>query len=343
MVTATDVRTALTTIEDSKWADSDISSVREIEEGVNDTFTVTIDRDGTTTPDSDCLIVKFATISRPGSFRAGVAAYRLLSTYTDLPVPEIYSFSAGTTELPAFYVAEYLPGNPPDDPTAPLTPVTARTVGRVIDGFASIPASSADGYGTIREWDGSEPSQACAEYNDFSTWLVEYAEKLYEDPPAHDQLERVAPDVPAFIRSNRDQLPSTPDPSVVVTDFRTDNLLVTDNFPETDRVPAAEETKDGVPELSGVVDLERAKIGPAGFTAVNAEYLMTRGVDDPEPLVDALYAPLPFGPDIPTRELYWLVAMGRSVYSLDHWYERGTEQYKRRGDVIASTMDRIIN
>ncbi|MFB6254921.1 MAG: hypothetical protein ABEI06_09955, partial [Halobacteriaceae archaeon] len=150
-------------------------------------------------------------------------------------------------------------------------------------------------------------------------------------------LEQVASDVPAFIRANMEQLPSNPDPSVVLTDFGTSNLLV------IDRSSAREEnfTNDD-PQLTGVVDLERAKIGPSKFTAVNAEYLMTRGVDDPDLLVNALYDPLSFEPDVPARDLYRLVATGRSVNALDVWYEPGSEQYDRRGKVIASAIDQII-
>lgn len=154
----------------------------------------------------------------------------------------------------------------------------------------------------------------------------------------------MVPDVPAYIRSNLGQLPSTPDRSVVVTDIGTSNLLITNNSSsETDGTPAAEETEDGVPELTGMIDLERAKIGPARLTAVNAEYLTTRDVQNPDQLVNALYAPLSFGPDVSARELYWLVAMGRSVNALDVWYEPGSEQYNHHGDVIASTIDRISN
>jgi hypothetical protein len=124
------------------------------------------------------------------------------------------------------------------------------------------------------------------------------------------------------------------DPSVVVTDFGPSNLLA----------PNGGRPGNGtVGELTGVLDLERAKIGPVGFTAVNAEYLLTRGVNNPGPLVEALYDPLPFGPDLPRRDLYRLVALGRSVGALDLWYEVGSEEHRRRGDAVAAELERRLD
>ncbi|MFB6198461.1 MAG: aminoglycoside phosphotransferase family protein, partial [Halobacteriaceae archaeon] len=135
MVSAEDVPTALTTVEDSDWSNSSIKSIHAIEEGINDTYAVVVDggdgSDSTEAPNEDQLVVKFATFSQPESLHAGVAAYRLLSAHADLPVPEIHAVSTGTTELPAFYVAERLPGDVLDDPTDPHDSVAARKMGQV--------------------------------------------------------------------------------------------------------------------------------------------------------------------------------------------------------------------
>ena len=201
--------------------------------------------------------------------------------------------------------------------------------------FASVPNGAVTGYGPIR---GTADSRAdrgvVAEYDDCADWLVEYGTMLYADPPAHDRLAAVAPAVRDYLRANSDRFPSEPDPSVVVTDFGPSNLLAPDGSVSGD---------GGITDLTGVLDLERAKIGPAAFTAANAEYLMTRGVDDPEPMVDALYDPLPFGPDVPQRDLYRLVALGRSVNALDVWYEEGTEGYRRRGTAVATEIERLLD
>ncbi|MFB6254081.1 MAG: phosphotransferase, partial [Halobacteriaceae archaeon] len=210
MVSKGDVREALTTIEGINWTESAIKSVRAIDDGVNDTFLITIasnkEFDSTQIPDKDRLFIKFATFSRPESLTAGIAAYRLLSRYTNLPVPSVYAVSFEATELPAFYVAEYLPGDLLEDPTDPHNPIAARKLGQVIADLGSIPSASTNGYGMIKEWQSSKPPAVCAPYDDFATWLVEYAEMLYNDLPEHHKLEQVASDVPAFIRANMEQV-----------------------------------------------------------------------------------------------------------------------------------------
>lgn len=99
----------------------------------------------------------------------------------------------------------------------------------------------------------------------------------------------------------------------------------------------------GVDGLTGVVDLERAKVGPAALTAVNAEYLLTRFVEDPGPVRRALYDPLPFGPDVPARDCYRLVALSRSAAALDAWYGSGSETHRDRGAAVAAEIADIVD
>lgn len=94
--------------------------------------------------------------------------------------------------------------------------------------------------------------------------------------------------------------------------------------------------------ITGLIDLERAKLGPMEFTAVNAEFLMQRWIDEPDPVVSALYEPLPFGPDLPRRDLYRLLAMGREVRALDLFYDVGSETHERRGDTLAAEIEQIV-
>lgn len=303
------------------------ASIARVEEGVNDLFLVDGGHGDTG------VVVKFATFSVPASFHAGVAAYRLLGATTALPVPAVHAFQPDPDRMPAFTILERLPGKPlaggNDDPPSPAA---VRTFGDVIARLGSIPVDKTDGFGRIHPADNtSQEFGVTAEYDDCAAMLCEYASELYGELPAHAELAQVAAGVPEFLRTHRSRLPSTPDPAVVVTDFSPKNLLTPNGEP-----PAR---ADGP---TGLVDLERARLGPIEFTAVNAEYLMTRHLDDPDLLVEALYEPLPFGPDVPARDLYRLVAMGRSVHALDLWYDAGSKPHDRRGRELAQEIKRIV-
>ncbi|ERH08623.1 MAG: putative aminoglycoside phosphotransferase [halophilic archaeon J07HX64] len=278
-----------------------IDSVRPVPEGVNDSFVVTAG--------DEQLVCKFATYSRPVSFREGVAACRLLGAHTALPVPAVYALRTDPPGSPAFQLMEFLSGSPPPDPAESGETATARALGAVIAAFASVPDETVTGYGPIRDTaEGGASEGVVGGYDDCADWFVDYGSTLYDDTPDHDRLATVAAAVPHHLRANSDRFPAEPDPSVVVTDIGHSNLLT----------PNGRLAGNGtVGDLSGVLDLERAKLGPAAFTGVNTEYLLTRGVEDPDPLVGALYDPLPFGPDLPRRDLYRLLALGRSVHALD--------------------------
>ena len=308
--------------------DETVDSVRVVEDGVNDTFVAS---------GSDRLVCKFATYSRARSFRAGVAAYRLLGLHTELPVPTVYGLRTDPPGMPAFHVTEYLSGSPlvePSEPAGPGELAAVRALGAVLASFASVPDGAVDGYGTLRNTRaGGVCEGVVAADDDWAGWLVAYCSTLYTEMPDHDRLAAVAPAVPDYLRANSDRLPPAPDPSVVVTDFGPSNLLA----------PNGEMSGNGtVAHLTGVLDLERATIGPVAFAAVNAEYLLTRGVENPDPLVAALYDPLPFGPDLPRRDLYRLVSLGRSVHALDLWHEPGSEEHRRRGDAVATELDSLL-
>lgn len=306
---------------------SDIDSVRPVTEGINDSFVVT--------SGGERLVCKFATFSRPESFREGVAACRLLDAHTALPVPTVYALRTDPPGLPAFQVMEFLPGSPPPDPVESGGTATARALGAVLAAFASVPERATTGYGPIRDTaEGGASEGVRGAHEDCADWFVDYTSRLYDHTPTHDRLATVASAVPEHLRANSDRFPAEPDPSVVVTDFGHSNLLTPDGGAPEDGT---------VGDLTGVLDLERAKLGPATFTAVNAEYLLTRGVEDPAPLVEALYDPLPFGPDLPRRDLYRLVALGRSVHALDLWYEPGSETHRRRGDAVAAELDALLD
>lgn len=325
-VDSDDARRALELAWDGRL--SDVTAISPVERGVNEVFVVR-------TGSAERLVCKFATFSRPRSFRAGAAAYRLLGAHTALPVPAVDALRTDPPGLPAFQLMEFLPGSPLAGPTESGEDGSARALGAVIAAFASVPDGAATGYGTIRETaEGGGADGVGAAYDDCTDWFVEYTETLYEEIPDHDRLAAVAPAVPDYLRANRDRLPARPEPSVVVTDFGPSNLLAPDGCVAGDA---------GVGALTGVLDLERAKLGPAAFAAVNADYLLTRGIDDPGPTVEALYDPLPFGPELPCRELYRLVAMGRSVGALDMWYEPGGERFRRRGDAIAAEIERYLD
>lgn len=307
------------------------SSITPVGTGVNDVFTVSPPRSSETR-----FVVKLGSYSKPSDFRAGVAAYRVLSAHTALPVPTIYAAGLDEERLP-FVVMEHRPGAAlaadfRDIPNA-TDPGAVRILGAVIDAFARIPAHAADGYESIRDLDSRERGPcAIGEYDDCARWLVDYASGFYADPPAHQSLEAIAPRALDYLRANRDRLPSAPPCSIAVTDLSPGNLLSPGGDPP-----------GGVDGLTGLIDLERAKLGPVEFTAVNAEYLLTRYVSDLEPIRDALYASLPFEPDLRRRDLYRIIAMGRSVGALPAWYEPGGELYRQRGDAIAAALGRIVD
>jgi aminoglycoside phosphotransferase (APT) family kinase protein len=320
------VRRALSLADVPTNGDEGDLSVQHVERGVNEVFVVTYG------DDHEPVVCKFAEFSWPVSFRAGVAAYRLLGEYTELPVPEVYALRTDPPEMEAFHVTEYLPGEPLDDAT-PEDTTPARALGEVIAAFRSIPRSATDGYGMIREQDGESGPEVVADSDSCADMLIEYGAGLYEDSTEHDALASLISEVPDYLRANSERFPTEPDPAVVVTDFGASNLLA----------PGGTLAGEGsASELTGLIDLERARLGPIEFTAVNAEYLMTRGMDDPGPVVEALYDPLPFGPDVPNRDLYWLVAMGRSVHALETWYEQGSDEYLQRGTELANEIERTV-
>lgn len=307
-------------------------SVEPISNGVNDVFVVT-----PVAPDGEPVVIKFGTYSESRHLRAGVAAYRLFSQYTTLPVPTVYETDFNTDEFPPFVIMEYLPGGPLASgyrDTERITDLNSvRLLGTVINEFGRIPRRAADGYGFIRDVDdGDGTPSAIGDYDDCAEWLVDYATRYYANGSNHEALRSIVAAVPHYLRAHRDLLPSDPSPSVVITDLFLDNLLCSED-----------ERSMNEDELTGMIDLERARVGPMEFTAVNAEYLLTRFVSDAESVQRALYDPLPFEPDMPARELYRLIAMSRSVNALPFWYEPGSETYRQRGNEIAAEIDRIVH
>lgn len=316
------------------------TDIRSVEDGVNDLFVVSTTGDG-----PHRVVCKFATFSEPSSFGAGVQAARVLGAYTDLPVPEVYTFRPDPPDLPAFQIQEFLPGDPLSDPSIPGNLAPARALGIVINELGSLPHSVTEGYGMIEPPASQLASEkrmaelrddentAVGEYEDWTQWLLEYAGFHYADPPDHEVLASIAPEVPDYLRENAHRLPEEPDRSIVLADFGPSNLRSPDGTVDADGLPDA---------LTGVLDLERAKLGPMAFTAVNAEYLMTRFIENPAPVVEELYDPLPFGPDVPNRDLYRLVAMSRSVNALALWYEEGDERFRERGVELADQIAQIV-
>ncbi|MFC7202949.1 aminoglycoside phosphotransferase family protein [Haloferax namakaokahaiae] len=283
------------------------------------------------------VVVKFATYSTRGHFRAGVAAYRLLDAYTDLSVPTLYGVELDGEATPPAIVMEFLPGESLAEgflDTARVTnPDAVRLVGEIIAASATIPDHATEDYGYIRDHE-RRPSGPCAvgNYDDCRSWFLDYAAQLYSNPPEHEALQSAVPEVRSYLRANADRLPKTPTQSVVVTDFSPENLLSSDGTPPT--------SLDGV---TGIIDLERAKLAPAEFAAVNVEYLLTRFVSDTSAVKEALYDPLPFSAEMPARDLYRLIAMGRSVGGLPHWYEPGSGTFEERGNAIASEIEEMLD
>lgn len=315
------------------------TEIRSVEDGVNDVFVVS-----TAGESPNKVVCKFATFSEVSSFWAGVQAARLLDGHTELPVPTVYAFDPDPTDLPAFQIQEFLPGTPLSNPSSPQDLAPARALGSVIRVLGSVPRSVTEGYGMI-EPPVSEPTvensisevsdgtTVVGQYDEFPHWLLEYASDHYDDPPDNDALASIAPAVPRYLRENAHRLPVRPERSVVLTDFGPSNLLA----------PEGTVSGDGrLDALSGVLDLERAKLAPMDLSAVNAEYLMTRFIENPAAVVEALYDPLPFGPAVPNRDLYRLVAMGRSVNALDLWYEEGSEMFEQRGIELADQIEQIV-
>ncbi|KAB1197922.1 MULTISPECIES: phosphotransferase family protein [Haloferax] len=283
------------------------------------------------------FVVKFGTYSTRAHFRAGIAAYRLLEAYTDLPVPTLYGAKLNDETRPPAIVMEFLPGEELAEgflDTARVTDLDAvRLLGEVIGASATIPDHAAEGYGYIRSHEQRQGGPcAVGKYDNCRSWFLDYASQLYSDPPSHEGIQSVVPDVRAYLRANADRLPATPAQSVVITDFSPQNLLSHDGTPP-----------DHLDGLTGVIDLERAKLAPAEFAAVNVEYLLTRFTPDTSAVTEALYDPLPFSAEMPGRDLYRLIAMGRSVVGLPFWYEPGSETYQERGTAIAAEITEILD
>lgn len=322
-------------LEEVDWPGEPIS-VESVAYGVNDVFIVSTTRDA-----PDPVVVKFATFSRTDNFWAGIQAVRLLQLYTDLPVPEVYEFQPDPAEVPPFQIQEYCPGDNLEGPSETDNLAPVRVLGEVINELDSAPSARTEGYGTIQPPESpdiplsdalSEEFVATGEHETCREWLLNYSSSHYEDPPDHDALASVAPEVPRYYEENASRFPTHPEQSIVLTDFGPANLLGPDGTLPED---------GGVDDLTGILDHERAKLGPMEFVAVNAEYLMTRGMDNTDAVVDALYDPLPFGPDVPRRDLYWLVAMGRSVNALELWSD-GDDHFQQRGTALARQIEQIV-
>lgn len=302
-------------------------SVDAVSKGVNEVFVVA---DG----GGNRVVAKFGTFSDPDHLRAGVIAYRVLAAYTDVPVPDVY---ATRLEEPVPAVAmEFLPGDTLAEgfgDTANLTgPDAVRLLGELLAELAAVPDGGTAGYGAIRSSAG-DPGRprAVGEADDWRTWFLDYAETLYSDRPDHERLLSAIPRALEHLRARAGDLPAGPKGSVLVTDVSPENLLAPGGTPPN--------SLDGV---TGAFDFERAKLGPVQFAAVNAEHLLTRDADDPESVRQALYDPLPFGPEVPNRDLYRLVAFGREVGALAFWYDPGSERFQSRGDALADEIERIV-
>jgi hypothetical protein len=212
-------------------------------------------------------------------------------------------------------------------------PARVSLLGAVLRSLASVPAAAADGYGSVERLDVvDDRPRVVAPHDAFDDWLGGYTGKHFESPAPHPALERVAPDALDYLHANRHRIPTQPSPAIVLTDLSPENLLAVDGRP-----PAS------VEDLVGVVDLERAKVGPVEFTAVNVEYLLTTGIDDPTPVRDALYERLPFGPDLPQRDLYRLAAVSRAVSGLDTWADPDTDAFDRRARRVAHEVEALVD
>jgi aminoglycoside phosphotransferase (APT) family kinase protein len=307
------------------------AQVRAVGDGVNDVLVV-----DPPASDGDRFVLKIGTFSSAAHLRGGVAAARVLRAYTSLPVPEIFGFDEGSDDRPPAVAMSFLPGAPLaagfDDVPNLTDPARVSLLGVVVAALDSLPDDAAAGYGSIQTDDAVDGrSRVTATHDAFDDWIVEYATKHFESPAPHSALEHVAPDALEYFESIRHRLPSDPSPSVVLTDLSPGNLLAPDGRP-----PA---TVDG---LTGLVDLERAKVGPVEFTAVNVEYLLTSAVDEPEPVQVALYDPLPFGLDHPLRDCYRLVAVSRAVSGLDTWEDPESEAFDRRARAVARELEAIV-
>lgn len=328
------VRTALDTVE---WPDTAMSvgDISEIEAGVNDVYTFSTGR-----VDPERAVCKFATFSQPIAFQAGVRANRLLAEYTAISVPDVYALRPNPSDIPAFQITEFLPGDPLPSHPEPDALGPARAFGRVIRELGAIPSAMTDGYGWIQPTSAENPETVPngslnveGEYDTCSEWLLQYGLELYEELPAHEELAATAQAVPSFLQEHSHRFPDDPSPSIVLNDFGPGNLLAPDGT-----VSAT----GNLTEVSGLIDVERARLGPMEFNAVNAEFLMQRWIDEPEPAISAMYEPLPFGPDVQRRDLYRLLAMGREVGALDLFYEEGSETHEHRGVKLAHEIEQIL-
>lgn len=307
------------------------SALTAVGDGVNDVFVV--DPPGS---DADRFVLKVGTFSSTAGLRGGVAAARALRAYTDLPVPAVLAFDAGTDDRPPAVATEYCDGEPLAagfDDVANLTdPARVSLVGGVVAALDALPADAATGYGNVQgvETVDGRPHLTAA-HDGFDDWIGAYAVKHFESPVSHPAIERVAPAALEYFQDERHRLPSDPKPSVVLTDFSPENLLAPGGRPP--------ETVAG---LAGVVDLERAKLGPARFTAVNLEYLLARDLDDPTPVQDALYGQLPFGPEFALRDLYRLVSLSRPLSALEVWADPESDAFDRRCRAVARAIEEIL-
>jgi aminoglycoside phosphotransferase (APT) family kinase protein len=308
------------------------NALTPVGDGVNDVLVV--DAPGGST---GRFVLKVGTFSTAGNLRAGVAAARALRAYTALPVPAVLGFDPGGDERPPAVALEYCPGAPLasgfDDAETLTDPERVSLLGAVVAALDALPDDAATGYGTIRGVDAADGRpRLTARFDGFDEWLVDYTTRHFENPSPHPDLERAAPEALAYLQAERHRIPRDPSPSVVLTDLSPGNLLAPDGRP-----PAT------VDELAGVVDLERAKLGPTRFTAANLEYLLARDTDDRTPVQDALYDPLPFGPSFALRDLYRLAAVSRAVSGLSTWEAPGSDAFDRRASAVARELDAIVD
>jgi aminoglycoside phosphotransferase (APT) family kinase protein len=309
-----------------------VEALTAVGDGVNDVLAVDPPRG-----DAERFVLKIGTFSTAANLRAGVAAARALREYTTLPVPAVLDFDAGSEDRPPAVAMAYCDGRPlardfHDVPNL-TDPARVSLLGAVLGAFDALPDDAATGWGNVRRVDEVDGRpHLTAGYDAFDEWVADYTTKHFENPVDHPAIKRVVPDALEYFQVNRHRLPRDPSPSVVITDLSPGNLLAPGGRP-----PAS------VDGLAGVIDLERAKLGPVAFTAVNLETLLTSDIDDPRPVQDALYEPLPFDPEFPLRDVYRLVALSRPLSALSTWEDPQSDAFDRRGRQVARDIRALLD
>lgn len=300
------------------------TDVTRISGGINETFYIDTN--------NSRYVVKFNTFSPYTDFLAELKLLNFLDNRTLLPTPTVtHTATDRTHELEPFFVMECLPGERPTAFVDRYTPRIARQMGFIISRLDTLPEdATSGGYGRITP-ESDDRTVVASGMDSWREYYQTYVQSVL------DGANRMAPDeFQPYLDSANDALddylpavPETPNPAIMLPDFRLGNILVDDNQ-----------------TVSGVLDFERAAIGDAQFTLINTEYLLSRRLATPTQrrVKDDLHEGFVHWPDADVADAYRFGAVLREVRGFDYWWDDASDDvYQTNLNRVCETLDDLLS